>query len=186
MLVVKRRDVDQEVTLDRKQKEQQVEYIINRFEKAKSLIFADYRGLNVSEITELRSKLSESNSEMKVVKNRLTKRAVKALSIDGLDDYLVGPTAMASSDEDPVMPAKVLVDFAKNHEVLEIKAGYMDGKVLDVGIIRRLASLPSKEVLLSRALSSMQAPATNFVMVLSAISRNLVNVINAIKDKKEQ
>ena len=172
--------------MDRKQKQQQVDYIAEKFEKAKSVIFADYRGLNVAEITELRSKLSEAESTIKVVKNRLAKRAAKDAKIEGLDEHLTGPTAMASSEVDPVVPAKVLVDFAKTHDVLEIKAGLMDGKVLDLATINMLAQLPSRDVLLSKMLSSMNAPITNFTMTIAAIPRQLVNVISAIKDTKEQ
>lgn len=172
--------------MNRTEKQQQVDYIAEKFEKSKSIIFANYRGLNVSEITELRTKLTQADSTMKVVKNRLAKRAAQQVNIQGLDDYLKGPTAMASSEIDPIIPAKILVDFAKDHEVLEIKAGYMDGKVMDLATINRLARLPSREVLLSRALASMNAPITNFTLALAAIPRQLVTVINAIKDKKEQ
>lgn len=172
--------------MNRNEKQQQVDYVVEKFEKAKAIIFANYRGLNVSEITDLRRKLSEAESTMKVVKNRLAKRAAKQINLEGFDEFLTGPTAMASSEVDPVMPAKVLVNFAKDHEVLEIKAGYIDGKILDVATIKNLAALPSREELLSRALSSMNAPATNFTMVLAAIPRQLVNVISAIKDTKEQ
>lgn len=166
--------------MDRTQKEKQVEYISDRFEKAKSIIFADFRGLNVTQITELRRKLSEAHAEMKVVKNRLTKRAAKNRNIEGLDEHLTGPTAMTSTDTDPVLPAKILVNFAKDHDALQIKAGFMDGRVLDLGIIRMLASLPSREVLLSKALGSLMAPITKFTLTLAAIPKNLVNVINAI------
>jgi len=171
--------------LNKQQKQEQVQYIADKFKNAKSVIFANYRGLNVAEVTELRQNLSRAESTMKVIKNRLAKRAVKEMSVEGLDEHFVGPTAMAASDVDPVVPAKVLVDFAKDHKVLKIKAGYMDGKVLDFATIMTLAKLPSREELLSRALSSMLAPATNFTMTLAAIPRGLVNVINAIKDTKQ-
>lgn len=172
--------------MDKQQKQNQVDYINSKFEKAKSIIFADYRGLNVTEITELRQKLSQAESAIKVVKNRLAKRAAKNASIEGLDKYLTGPTAMASSEVDAVVPAKILVEFAKNHNVLEIKAGYMDGKVIDLATINTLARLPSKEVLLSRALGSLMAPAANFTMALAAIPRKLVRAIDAIGKKKEK
>lgn len=167
--------------MDRTQKEQQVEHIAERFEKAKSIIFADYRGLNVAEITELRRKLDQSESALKIIKNRLAKRAAKKVSIEGLDEIFTGPTAMASSEADPVVPAKIMVEFSKDHEVLRIKAGYMDGRVIDLATINTLARLPSREVLLSKVLASMNAPISNFTMVLAAIPRQLVNVINAIK-----
>jgi len=171
--------------LNKQQKQEQVQYIADKFKKAKSVIFANYRGLNVAEVTELRQKLSRADTTMKVIKNRLAKRALKELSVEGLDSHFTGPTAMAASEVDPVLPAKILVNFAKDHEVLEIKAGYMDGRVLDLATIITLANLPSREELLSRALSSMLAPATNVTMALAAIPRGLVNVINAIKDTKQ-
>lgn len=172
--------------MNRTQKQEQVDYVAEKIQKAKSIIFADYRGLNVAEITELRHKLKKADSTIKVVKNRLVKRAVEKAKVEGLDKFLMGPTAMASSDVDPVLPAKILVDFAKNHEPLEIKVGYMDGKVLDVGTIRHLASLPSREVLYSHMLGSLMAPVTNFTMCLAALPRQLVTVVNAIKEKKEK
>lgn len=172
--------------MDKLQKQEQVKYITEKFAKAKAVIFADYRGLNVAQITKLRTKLSSSESTMKVVKNRLVKRAAKDANIVGLDDFLVGPTAMTVSEKDPVVPAKILVEFAKEYEVLKIKVGYMDGKVLDLNTIKALASLPSREVLLSRMLSSMNAPATNLAMVLSAIPRQLVTVMDAIRKTKEK
>lgn len=172
--------------MDRQQKQKQVEYISDKFSKAKSVIFANYRGLNVTDITELRNKLTQAGSTFRVVKNRLTRKAAKDASIEGLDEFLKGPTAMASSEVDPVPPARVLVDFAKDHEVLKIKAGYMDGKVIDRATIVMLASLPSRDILLGRMLSSMNAPATNFAMVLAAMPRQLVTVIDAIGKKKEQ
>lgn len=168
------------------QKQEQVKMISNTFDKAKSVIFADYRGLNVADITQLRTELTKADSTLKVIKNRLVKKAAKDNNIEGLDEFFVGPTAMAASEVDPVLPAKVLVNFAKDHKVFEIKAGYMDGKVLDLSTIHKLATLPSREALYSQMLSSMNAPATNLTMVLAAIPRNLVNVINAIKDNKEQ
>lgn len=170
--------------MDRRQKEQQVEYITEKFEKAKSVILADYRGLNVSQITALRQELGKAASTIKVIKNRLAKRAARAKSIEGLDAFFSGPTAMAVSESDPVQVAKVMVEFAKEHEALKIKAGYMDGKVIDLAAINRLASLPSREILLGKMLGSMMAPVVNLACVLSAVPRSLVNVINAIKDKK--
>jgi len=171
--------------LDKRQKEQQVEYITDKFEKAKSVIFADYRGLNVSQMTDLRRRLGQAASTIKVIKNRLVKRAAKMKSIEGMDAFFTGPTAMAVSEKDPVQVAKVMVEFAKEHELLKIKAGYMDGKVIDIATINRLASLPSREVLLGKMLGSMMAPASNLAGLLHALPRRLVSVINAIKEKKQ-
>lgn len=170
--------------MDKIQKQNQVDFITETFEKAKAVIFADYRGLNVEKMTSLRRKLGEAHSSVKIVKNRLTKRAAGKLSIDGFDAFLKGPTAMIYSDSDPVGPAKVVMSFAKDNEVFQVKAGYMEGKVLDLKMISRLASMPSREVLLSRMLGSINAPATNFVGVLAALPRQLVTVLERIKETK--
>jgi large subunit ribosomal protein L10 len=172
--------------VNREQKVEEVKFITERFENAKALIFADYRGLKVDEMTELRSKLRESGAQMKVVKNRLVKRVLKDKGLSDLDEHFINPTAVASADEDPVAPAKVLVEFAKAHQALSLKAGFMDGGLLTKAQIEHLATLPSREELLARALSSMNAPATNFVGVLAALPRQLVTVIDAIRKKKEE
>ncbi len=170
--------------MNRTEKSNEVSKLKQRFEKAKTMILADYRGLTVAEVTELRQKLHAQQSSMKVVKNRLAKLAFKDLNVEGMDSYLKGPTAIASSDTDAVIPAKILVDFAKTHEKLQLRAAYMDGAVLDVKNIMALAMLPSREVLLSKMLGSLQSPATNLVNVLSAVPRGLVTALAAIRDTK--
>ena len=172
--------------MDRAQKELEVRGINDRFEKAKALIFADYRGLKVREMTDLRAKLREGESSMKVVKNRLVKRVLKERGLDDLNEFFTDPTAIASTETDPASPAKILVEFAKKCEALQIKAGFMDGALLTKAQIEYLATLPSKDELLAKALSSMNAPATNFTMVLAAIPRQLVTVIDAIRKQKEE
>lgn len=170
--------------MNRTEKSNEVSKLKQRFENAKAMFFADYRGLTVAEVTELRQKLYAQQSAMKVVKNRLAKLAFKDLKVEGMDPFLKGPTAIASSDADGVVPAKILVEFAKTHEKLQLRAGYMDGIVLDVKSIIALAKLPSREVLLSKMLGSMQAPATNLVNVLAAVPRGLVTALAAIRDSK--
>lgn len=170
--------------MNRTEKSNEVGKLKARFQKAKTMIFADYRGLSVAEITELRQKLFAQQSAIKVVKNRLAKLAFKDLKVEGMDPFLKGPTAIASSDTDAVIPAKILVDFAKDHEKLQLRAGYMEGIVLDVKSIIALARLPSREVLLSKMLGSLQAPATSLVNVLAAVPRGLVTALAAIRDSK--
>lgn len=172
--------------MNREQKLAEVTSINDRFENAKAMIFADYRGLKVSEMTELRAKLRESGATMKVVKNRLVKRVLKDRGLENMDEFFTDPTALASAEVDPVAPAKVLVEFAKAHQALSLKAGFMDGEVLTKAQIEYLATLPSKEVLLAKALASMNAPASNMVGVLAALPRQLVTAIDAIGKKKEQ
>jgi large subunit ribosomal protein L10 len=172
--------------MNRQEKEQEVVNISERFKKSKAMIFAGYRGLKVAEITELRSKLRKTSSSMKVVKNRLVKRVLEKEGLKDLEQYFHEPTAIATSESDPASVAKVLVEFAKDHGMLKLKGGYLEGKFLDLKSIDALAKLPSREVLLSRAMASMLAPATNLACVLNALPQKLVRAINAIKEKKTQ
>lgn len=166
-------------------KVEEVKALSERWGKARAMIFAGYRGLKVSEMTALRFKLREGQSSLKVVKNRLMKRVLKEKGLDNLSDYFKEPTALATSEVDPVTPAKVLVEFAKTCDRLKIKGGFISGALMSIADIETLAKLPSREVLLARALASMNAPASNLVGVLSAMPRKLVYAINAIKDKKQ-
>ncbi|MGF2509309.1 50S ribosomal protein L10, partial [Ralstonia pseudosolanacearum] len=136
----------------------------------KSTIIVDYRGLNVSEVTELRKQLREANVEFKVYKNTMTRRAVEQAELDGLNDVLTGPNAIAFSTEDVIAPAKVLNEFAKNHEALEIKAGVIEGKVSSVEEVKALAELPSRDGLLSMLLSVLQAPVRNLALAAKAVA----------------
>ena len=129
------------------QKANVVSEIKSKFENAKSVVLFDYRGLTVAEVTALRRALKESGSDYKVYKNTLTKRAVNDLKID-LDEYLTGPSAISFSD-DELAPVKVLNDFAKTHEALELKAGIVEGKVADANTLKNYAAIPSREGLLT-------------------------------------
>ncbi|ASB86696.1 50S ribosomal protein L10 [Bacillus sonorensis] len=147
-----------------------VEEITSKLKESKSTIIVDYRGLNVSEVTELRKQLREANVEFKVYKNTMTRRAVEQAELDGLNDFLTGPNAIAFSTEDVVAPAKVLNEFAKQHEALEIKAGVIEGKVSTVEEVKALAELPSREGLLSMLLSVLQAPVRNLALAAKAVA----------------
>ncbi len=170
--------------MNRTQKVETVKTFTEKVKGAKAFVLAEYAGLTVAQMTDLRRKLNKSQSKVSVIKNRLFKRALKDLSIEGLDEFLKGPIAVASSDADPVMHVKALVEFAKDNEKFKIKAGLLDGKVLSAKMIDDLSKLPSREVLLARLLGSINAPATNIVGVLAAVPRQLVTVMNAIKEKK--
>lgn len=146
-----------------------VEQLKERMQNAQAGVFADYRGLDVAQDTELRVKLREAGVNYTVVKNNLTRFAVKEIGFDELDPILHGPTALATSDNDVIAPAKVLVDFAKENEALEIKAGFIDGKVVSIDEIKMYASIPSKEVLISKMLGSLQSPISALARTLQAI-----------------
>ncbi len=151
----------------------------------KAAFLADYRGLDVEQANELRNKLRAVGVEYRVVKNTLLRLAAKDTDSVCLDEYLNGPTAIALVSDDPVAPAKALVEFAKKNNIFELKAGMLDGKLLGVADIKALAELPSREELLAKMLGSMSAPATNFVGVLAAVPRTFVQVLAAIRDQKE-
>ncbi len=152
------------------QKKQLVEEIAEKLKNSVSTIVVDYRGLNVAEVTELRKQLREAGVEFKVYKNSLTRRAAQAVDLNGLTEVLTGPNAIAFSNEDVVAPAKILNNFAKEHEALEMKAGVIEGKVSSVEEIKALAELPSREGLLSMLLSVLQAPIRNFALVTKAVA----------------
>jgi len=171
--------------LKKEDKQLIVEELHDKFTRSKVLILTDYTGLNVEDMNVLRSKLRESEIEYKVVKNTLLRRAAEGTDAAHIVDSFKGPSAVALSYDDPVAPAKVLTDFAKEHDKLEIKIGAMDGKVLDANAIKALSRLPSREVLLSQLLSVMVAVPTSFVRALSGVPRNFLNVLQAIKDQKE-
>jgi len=160
-----------------------VEELRDKFGRCRAAILTDFRGLNVAEITELRRKLKEQSVEYKVVKNTLTSIALKDFDYN-LDEFLEGPTAIAFSYEDPVAPAKVLVDFAKTHKQLEIKAGVVEGKVADKATIDQLAKMPPKEQLLANVVGALQSPLYGIVGVLQGTLRDFVYTLQAIQDKK--
>lgn len=170
--------------MNRKEKEKNVELMTDRLKKSKTVIFTDFQKLKVSEMTELRSKLRKSSALLKVIKNRLARRVLEKEGLKEIEKYVDGPTAMATSEADPASVAKVLVEFAKEHEFLKVRGGLIEGKTLEYAQINELAKLPSREVLIAKVLGSMNAPATNLVYVLSAIPQKLARAINAIKEKK--
>ena len=167
------------------EKKRIAEDLHSRFEKAQIVILSDYKGLDVGSVTKLRSDLRKENVEFQVAKNSLIKRAVKETDAELISDYCKGPNAVALSFEDPVAPAKILSKFAKENDKLKIKIGVMNGKLLDVDDIKALADLPSREVLLSQVLSAMNGVPTALVRLLSEVPRQMLNVLQAIKDQKE-
>lgn len=151
-------------------KQQQVSEIAAKLSEAKTAVVVDYRGLTVAEVTELRKQLREAGIELKVYKNTLIRRATEQAELTGLNDVLVGPTAIAFSNEDVVAPAKIVNDFAKAHEALEIKAGVIEGNIASAEEIKALAELPSREGLLSMLLSVLQAPIRNLALATKAVA----------------
>lgn len=151
-------------------KQQVATEIADKLRASKSTIVVDYRGLTVSEATELRKQLREAGVEFKVYKNSLTRRAAESAEMAELNEFLTGPNAIAFSNEDVVAPAKVLNDFAKDHEALEIKAGVIEGKLVTLDEVKAIATLPSREGLLSMLLSVLQAPIRNLALATKAVA----------------
>jgi len=166
-------------------KKEIVDELKQRLARAQVAILTDYKGLNVAAINDLRRKLREENIEFQVVKNTLLLRAAEGTDTALMKDQFTGPSAIALSYEDPVAPAKVLTQFAKDNKALEIKAGVMSGKFLDFTDLKALAELPSREVLLGQLVGVLNNVPTSFVRVLAEVPRQMLNVLNAIKDQKE-
>jgi large subunit ribosomal protein L10 len=167
------------------QKKEQVERLSKEISESEIAILVDYKGLNVLQLTQLRSKLRAADVQMEVVKNTLLRLSVEGTDSSVLKDLFKGPSAIVLSKKDPVAPAKILVDFAKDNEKLEIKAAALAGKLLSVEEIAQLAKMPSKEELLGKLVCTLNAVPTSFVNVLAGVPRAFVNVLNAVKDQKE-
>ncbi|EGL17092.1 MULTISPECIES: 50S ribosomal protein L10 [Paenibacillus] len=152
------------------EKEQIVSDLSEKLRASSCTIVTDYRGLNVAQVTELRKQLREAGVEFQVLKNSMVRRATATAELTELDAHLTGPTAIAFSKDDVVAAAKILNNFAKKNESLSIKAGVVEGKVVDVAQIKALADLPSREGLLSMLLSVLQAPVRNFALAVKAVA----------------
>ncbi|MBQ9140575.1 MAG: 50S ribosomal protein L10 [Lachnospiraceae bacterium] len=147
-----------------------VEEISAGIKDAQSVVLVDYRGLTVEQDTQLRKQLREAGVVYKVYKNTMMNFAFKGTDFEGLAPYLNGPSAMAYSTTDATAPARVLAEFAKKAPKLEIKAGVVEGNVYDAKGMEAIASIPSREVLISRLLGSMQSPITNFARVMNQLA----------------
>ncbi|MBO5179440.1 MAG: 50S ribosomal protein L10 [Clostridia bacterium] len=156
------------------QKQSDIAELKEKFEKSKLVILTDYRGINVEDITKIRADLRKANCEYKVAKNTTLRFAAKEANLEGITDILEGPTAITFSYEDYVEPAKVLYNYAKNSEFYKIKGGIMDGKVISVDEVLKLAKLPSREMLL-----------TQLATVLLANIRNVAVVLDQVREQKE-
>lgn len=167
------------------EKVDKVEELTAAMSNAKAIYLADFTGLDVAKVTGLRNKLREAEVGYQVVKNRLAKRAAAEAGISGMDEHLIGPTAIAFTNEDPIAPAKILQDFADEDDTFSIKTGFMDGRVLSPDEIKALAKLPSREELLGKVLGSVQSPMYGLAGVLNGLLRNLVGVVAAIEEKQK-
>ena len=162
----------------------ELERLSDVFSKAKSIYFTEYHGLKVSEITKLRSEFYKADVEYLVAKNTLLKKAAFSNNIEGLDIILKGSTAIAVSYGEPVAPAKVIKEFTKESDLPGVKGILFDGHVLPGSDFKKLAEMPSKDVMLSQLISMLQSPLQKFVSTVHAPMQNVVGVLNSLKEKK--
>lgn len=167
------------------QKKQIVKELSEKIAKAKTIVIADYRGITVAEDTKLRSELRKENVEYRIVKNTYTLLAAKQNGLEGLEEYLNGPTSIAFGFDDPVAPARLLVNYSKSNKKFQIKAGVLEGKVISIQKLAELANLPSREVLVAKLLGTINAPVSGLVNVLNANIRGVVVALNAIAEQKK-
>ena len=166
------------------EKENLVVEIKARLNDAGALLLADYRGLTVKEMQELRNLLRATGSELKVYKNSLAEIAIRELALPNLDEYLAGPTAIIFTGEDPVAPAKALTTFAKTHKALELKGGLVENQVVDAEGVKAIATLPSREELIAKLLGTMLNPIVGFARVLNGPVEAFARTVQAVADQK--
>ena len=169
--------------MNKEEKKDAIDALHEKFARAKTAVITGYSGINVEQITELRSKLRKAQVEYRVVKNTLARKASEGTSLEPLKDYFVGPVGIALGYDDPVAPAKVLFDFSKTQAKLELKVGVLDGKLLKPADIKALASLPSLNALRGKIVGLLQAPASRIVGVLAAPGGQIARVMKAKADK---
>ncbi len=152
------------------QKKEAVKEFTALLNDAKAGVLVDYRGITVEEDTKLRSELRAAGVDYKVIKNTLTRYSIKEAGLDELDEFLAGPTAWAISNNDVIAPAKIIGKFAENCESLEIKAGFMEGKVISLDEVNKLSKMLSKEELIAKIMGSMKSPVSKLVYALNALA----------------
>ena len=166
------------------EKEAKVEELKAIMAEAKGFYLADFTGIDVAAVTELRNKLRDAEVQYQVIKNRLAIRAAEEVGIAGLKEFFAGPTAIAYSREDPIAPAKILQDFVDDGGKIQIKTGFMEGEVLAADRVEALAKLPSKEELLGKVVVSVQSPLYGLSGVLNGLLRSLVGALSAIEKQR--
>jgi large subunit ribosomal protein L10 len=172
------------VSLNRKEKAVVIEDVTTQVATAQSIVVAEYRGLDVASVTVLRKNARASGVYLRVLKNSLARKAIVGTPFEALSTKLVGPLIYAIS-ADPVAAAKVLSAFAKDNEKLAIKAGALPNSILDVNGVKALATMPSRDELLSKLLGTMQAPIAQFVRTLNEVPTKFVRGLAAVRDQKQ-
>jgi len=169
----------------KKEKVALVENLRKRLTSAQSIFLTDFTGIDVKDISQLRKNFRESSVEYLVAKNTLIKRALADTTLDRLEPYLVGPTALVLTQDDGINAAKIIAKFAEEHETFSIKAGVMSEKIVDPGQVKSIASLPSREVILAMLLGCLNSPATGLVCVLNGTLARAVRVLSRVAEAKQ-
>ena len=172
-------------TLNKEKKVQVISELQGKFEKAKGIVFTDYRGLNVEEMTALRNALRSSAMEYKVIKNTLAKRAAQGTPVDAAKDILSGPVGIAVGYDDPVLLVKKVLAYNKSNEKLQIKGGVVEGALCTPAQIKAISELPPREVLLSILVGAMQSPLSKLAGLLHSTVTQFAYALEALKNKKE-
>lgn len=147
-----------------------VDTVADQFKNASAAIVVDSRGLTVAEVTDLRKQLRDAGVKLQVIKNKILTRAAEKAGFEGMDDVFVGPSAVAFSDDDAVAPAKILKNFADNHDNLQLKGGIIEGEVADAAKIQTFATMPSREDLLAMLANEFMSPVRDVAYVLKAVA----------------
>ncbi|MGN1269944.1 MAG: 50S ribosomal protein L10 [Clostridia bacterium] len=158
-----------------KQKEEEVKQLSEKLKEAKLILLTDYRGINVADVTKLRTDLRNVNGEYKVIKNNIVKRALNLNGETGLDELLEGPTAVVIGTEDYLEPSKVIYNFSKNNDFYKIKGGIIDGKVMTAEEIITLAKLPSRQELIAKLAGALLGNITKLAVALDAVREQKAN-----------
>jgi len=169
----------------RQQKEQLLSRYQERMVQAPHVFLVDYKGVTVTEDTQFRRRVRETGGAYEVVKNRLALRAIEGSSLEGLKSEFIGPTAVAYSSDDPVGLAKAITDFVKEVPAVEVKGGLVDGRIISAEDVQRIATLPSREELISKLVYLLQSPISGFVKLLGALPRQFVVVLDQVRQQKE-
>jgi large subunit ribosomal protein L10 len=172
--------------VDKNQKQQELASLKDKMARAKQIVVADHTGINVADLTILRRKLRDARSEFRVSKNTLLKLAIQDSNLKMLEEHFVGPTAVIFGYDDPAVPAKIIYDSIKESEKPKFKAYYLDGQVYGLDTLKKIAELPSKEVVLAILIGTVQGPISQFIMVLEAASREFVGTLDALAKQRAE
>lgn len=172
--------------MDKEGKKQIVSHLSQKLKQATFAVLTDYRGLTVEKITKLRNELRGVSADYKVAKNTFLKRASEGTGFEQLNEYFVGPTAILLSSEDPIAPSKILAKFLKDYKELQVKAGFLQGKVLSVDEIKVLSALPGREALLTKIVFLCVMPQMRLISTLNRVPQKFVQVLRAIENEKEK